>query len=105
MDAHQALESIAKEMVTTGLYKDEGAAVRALAVDQIERKIATYQRQVETFEKQYGCDLDSHSRALEGQACMEEEDEWMDWKGAVVMLEAWQKALQEVLTSAPSNSH
>ena len=31
---------------------------------------------------------------------MDEEDEWMDWKGAVVMLDAWQKALQEVLASA-----
>ncbi len=31
---------------------------------------------------------------------MEEEKEWMEWKGATVMLEAWQRALQEVLKSA-----
>jgi len=31
---------------------------------------------------------------------MEEEEEWMGWKGVAVMLKAWQKALQEVLDSA-----
>ena len=30
---------------------------------------------------------------------MEEEDEWMEWKGVEVMLDAWQKALQDVLNS------
>lgn len=36
---------------------------------------------------------------------MEEEEEWMEWKGAVVMLEAWQKALQGVLRSASTTGH
>ena len=31
---------------------------------------------------------------------MQQEDEWMEWKGAAVMLEAWQQALRDVLDSA-----
>ena len=56
--------------------------------------------QVQGFERKYHHSLDEHSRILEGKASMEEEEEWMEWKGAAVMLEAWQKALQEVLQSA-----
>ena len=31
---------------------------------------------------------------------MQDEEEWMEWKGAAVMLEAWQRALQELLNGA-----
>ncbi len=100
MNSQDVLETVAKGMVTAGLYKDIGAAIRALAVEQVERKIAAYREQVQGFERKYHHSLDEHSRLLEGKASMEEEEEWMEWKGAAVMLEAWQKALQEVLQSA-----
>ena len=100
MTSHQVLESVAKNLVTAGLYKDEETAIRAMAVEQVEQKITVYREQVQTFEEKYHYSLDEHSRLLEGKASMEEEDEWMEWKGAVVMLEAWQQALQEVLGSA-----
>lgn len=100
MTAQQVLEKVAKGMVEVGLYKDVEAAIRALALEQIERKIAAYRERVQEFERKYGHSLEEHSRLLEGKASMEEEEEWMEWKGAVVMLEAWQKALQEVCDSA-----
>ncbi|MBI3801553.1 MAG: hypothetical protein HY268_31855 [Deltaproteobacteria bacterium] len=100
MNSQEVLETVAKGMVTAGLYKDIGTAIRALAVEQVERKIAAYREQVQDFERKYHHSLDEHSRFLEGKASMEEEEEWMEWKGAAVMLEAWQKALQEVLRSA-----
>ncbi len=105
MTSHEVLESVAKSMVTAGLYKDEEAAIRALALEQIEKKVAAYQEQIQTFEQKYHHGLDEHSRLLEGKASMEEEEEWMEWKGAAVMLEAWQKALQEVLGGALSAGH
>src|SRR5712691_10230724 len=105
MTSHEVLASVAKSMVTAGLYKDEEAALRALAIEQIERKIAAYSEQMQTFEQKYHHSLDEHSRLLEGKALMEEEEEWMEWKGTVVMLEAWQKALQEVLGGALSAGH
>jgi len=92
-------------MVAAGLYKDEEAALRALAIEQIERKVTAYREQMQTFERKYHHSLDEHSRLLEGKVSMEEEEEWMEWKGVAVMLEAWQNALQEVLDGALSVEH
>ena len=100
MTSHEVLESVARGMVAAGVYKNEEAAIKALAIEQIERKITAYREQVQTFERKYQHTLDEHSRVLQGKATMDEEDKWMDWKSAVVMLDAWQKALQEVLASA-----
>ncbi len=44
-------------------------------------------------------------RTLNVKATIEEEDEWMEWKGATVMLESWRQALQEVLRSATTAGH
>jgi hypothetical protein len=100
MTSHEILETVAHSLVAAGLYKDEETAIKALAIEQIERKITSYRDQVKALEKKHRLSLEEYSRRLEGKATMEEEDEWMEWKGAAVMLEAWQKALQEVLTSA-----
>lgn len=100
MTAQDVLEKVAKGMVAAGLYKDVKTAIRALALEQVERKVAAYREKVQGFERKYSHGLEEHSRFLEGKASMEEEEEWMEWKGAVVMLEAWQRALQEVLKSA-----
>jgi len=100
MTAQDVLEKVAKSMVAVGLYKDVETAISSLALEQIERKIAAYREQVQEFERKYGRSLEEHSRFLEGKASMEEEEEWMEWQGATVMLEAWQRALQEVYNSA-----
>ena len=100
MTAQEVLEKVARGMVVAGLYKDVATAIQALAVEQVERKIAAYQGKVQEFERTYGHSLAEHSRLLEGRASMAEEDEWMEWKGAQVMLEAWQQALREVLQGA-----
>jgi hypothetical protein len=105
MTSHEVLESVAKSMVTAGLYKDEGAAILALALEQIEKKIAAYQEQMQAFAHKYHHSLEEYGRLLEGKASMEEEEEWMEWKGAAVMLEAWQNALKEVLGGALSAGH
>ena len=85
MITQEVLEQVARGMVTAGLYKDMAAAIRAMALEQIERKLATYRAQVEGFEQQYHHNLETHSALLAGHASMAEEDEWMEWKGAVVM--------------------
>ena len=100
MTSQDILEKVAKGMVAAGVYKDVKAAIQALAVEHIERKIAVYQKQPQKFERKYHHGLEEHSRLLEGKASMQEEEEWMEWKGAAVMLDAWQSALQELLNSA-----
>jgi hypothetical protein len=105
MITQEVLETVARGMVAAGLYKDIAAAIRAMALEQIERKIATYRAQVEGFEKQYHHTLETHSGLLVGRASMAEEEDWMEWKGAVVMLEAWRRALQEVLKNVGAAGH
>ena len=100
MTAQEVLEKVAKSMVAAGVYKDVDTAIRALAIEQVEHKIAAYQEQVQAFERKYHHSLEEHSHLLEGKASMAEEDEWMEWKGAQVMLEAWHSVIQEVLHSA-----
>ena len=105
MRTEEVLETMARSMVAAGLYKDIAAALRAMALEQIERKIATYRAQVEAFEQKYQHSLETHSGLLVGRASMAEEEEWMEWKGAVVMLEAWRRALQEVLKNVGAAGH
>jgi len=100
MTSQDILERVAKGMVAVGAYKDVRTAIQALAVEQVERKVAAYRKQVQEFERKYNHTLEEHSRLLEGKAAMQDEEEWMEWKGAAVMLEAWQRALQELLNGA-----
>jgi hypothetical protein len=92
-------------VLPASLYKDVATAIRALALEQVERKVTAYREQVQAFERKYCHSLEEHSRIFEGRASMEEADERREWKGAAVMLEAWQRALQEVLQSAASAGH
>jgi hypothetical protein len=100
MSSHEILEMVAKGMVAAGVYKDVSTAIKAIAIEQVERKIAHYTSQIQDLERKYKHGVEEHSRLLEGKATIEEEEEWMDWKGAEVMRQAWQKALQELLNSA-----
>lgn len=100
MTLHEILETVAHSLIVAGLYKNEESAIKAMAIEQIERKIISYREQVSALEKKHHLFLEEYSRHLEGKATMEEEDEWMEWKGAAVMLEAWQKSLQEMLSRA-----
>jgi ribulose kinase len=78
MTSQEILEKVAQGMVATGVYKDVQTAIQALAVEQIERKIAAYRKQVRRFEKKYNRSLEEHNRVLEGKAAVQEEEEWMD---------------------------
>lgn len=100
MTSQEILERVAKGMVAAGLYKDVRTAITALAVEQVDKKIGGYRAQVQEFERKYKHSLEEHSRLLKEKASVEEEEEWMEWKGAAVMLEVWQRALQELLSSA-----
>jgi hypothetical protein len=100
MNSQEILEKVARGMVATGVYKDITTAIQALAVEQVERKIAVYRKQVQSFEGKYNRSLEEHSRMLAGKASIPEEEDWMEWKGAAVMLDAWQSALRELISAS-----
>ncbi len=52
MTAQETLEKVATGLVAVGLYKDVGTAIRALALEQIERKIHDYRSRVQDFERE-----------------------------------------------------
>ena len=79
MTSQAVLESIANSLVTAGIYKNEEAAIRALAVELIEQhEISTYQGQVQTFEERYQHTLDQHTEVLKETAtpCSKKTSGW-----------------------------
>ncbi len=90
--AVRTLEAVVNTLVRTGQYKSQTDAIRAMAMEQIEHKIALYERRVKRFEKKHRTNFAAYTKRLRNRATISEEDEWMEWESAVDMLEAWQKA-------------
>ncbi|MCX6031971.1 MAG: hypothetical protein NT169_22070 [Chloroflexi bacterium] len=102
-------------LVRRQIFATEEQAARELVRDYILRQIAPLQREVTRFERRYGMRFERfgeylHERSLLlqtselapqqrqalGQAIMQEEDAWLDWKAAQEMLESWLGLRQEV---------
>jgi hypothetical protein len=96
--ATQTLTTIANTLVATGKYPSPAEALRALALDQINRKISLYERRVRRFEKKHRTTFEKFSRRLHGRASLRQEDEWLEWEAAVEMLAEWRKAKGELLS-------
>ncbi len=90
--AVKTLEAIVDTLVRTGQYKTQSDAIRAIAIEQIDHKIAAYARRVKRFETRHRMKFDAYTRRLKNRATVSEEDEWMEWEAAVDMLAAWQNA-------------
>ncbi|MCF6147088.1 MAG: hypothetical protein E3K37_00340 [Candidatus Kuenenia sp.] len=99
MKTEKILTSLIKPLVLSGAYKDEAAALKDIVITQIERKIKSYDRTINTFQKKYEKDFDVFSKDLKNKATLELEDDWMEWNGAIEMKKAWNDALKEVIES------
>lgn len=103
-------------LVRRQIFASEEQAAHELVRDYILRQISSLQREVARFQRKYGMSferfdeyLHARSALLEasqlepgqrqalGQAVMREEDDWLDWKAALEMLENWLGVRQEVL--------
>ena len=102
-------------LVRHRVFSSEEQAARALVQDYVLRQITMLEREVSRKERKYGMRFDQfaeylHARSelLEssqlapqqqhtlGQAIMQEEDDWLDWKASQEMLESWLGIRQEV---------
>jgi hypothetical protein len=102
-------------LVRRRIFSTEEEAIRELVREYVLRQITTLRQEIERFEQQYGMGfqqfgeyLHERSELLEsgslstgqrrtlGQAIMQEEDDWLDWKAAQEMLESWLGVRQEV---------
>lgn len=80
---------ILKPLVQAGVYKDETAALKDIILDYIERKKKEYDDIIFTFQKKYKTNFDSFTNDIRNRATIENEDDWMEWKGAIEMRNGW----------------
>lgn len=98
MTPESVLKTVARELVQTGAYKDEASALKAMAIELASKKVAAYRRTVKRFQKKYQVnDLDEFTGRIEGQASIRQEDDWLEWKAAIEMLDGWQQTLRELV--------
>jgi len=101
-------------LIRKKIFNTEEEAIRELTREYILRQIATLRRKIGRFERKYGMrfqqfsdylhersvllekgELSAEQRQTLGQAIMQEEDEWLDWKSTHEMIESWIGLRQE----------
>ncbi len=96
----KTISSLLRPLVVSGIYKDEKIALQDIIADYIQRKIEASSVVIKKMEKKYGKKFDTVSREMKAKATMSAEDDWMEWKAAILMNESWHKALKKLLGNA-----
>ncbi|MEA3308497.1 MAG: hypothetical protein U9Q70_03170 [Chloroflexota bacterium] len=110
------VSDIMRPLIKRKIFATKEDAVRSLLREYILRQIETLQEELTWFEQQHGMRFEQftayvHERSLLlgageltlecrqelGQAVMQEEDDWLDWKVAQEMLESWLGLRQETV--------
>jgi len=110
------ISTVMEPLVRRKIFSTEEEAVRTLLREYILQQVNTLRQQVADFEQKHGMpferfveylhersilleesSLSSEQRKALGQAVMQEEDDWLDWKVAREMLESWLGLRQEVI--------
>ncbi len=99
MFTEQVLHNITYPLVQTGIYKDEEAALINLVYELIEKKLHDYRVAIQTLEHKHQQNFEQFTQAITQKATYEDEEDWMEWKGAVEMTSAWNAAKQQLLNN------
>ncbi len=102
-------------LVKRKIFSTEGEAIREILREYVLRQITTLRQEIDRFERKYGMrfqlfgeylhersvllesgDLSTAQRKTLGQAIMQEEDDWLDWKATQELLESWLGIRREV---------
>ncbi|MBI5074405.1 MAG: hypothetical protein HZB62_04455 [Nitrospirae bacterium] len=100
MITQKAISDILKPLMSTGVYKDERRALKDIVADYVQRKIDAYSIVILKMEQKYGKDFKALSKDIERRASVAREDDWMEWKAAITMKEAWHQAFKKILRNA-----
>jgi hypothetical protein len=109
------ISAVIEPLIRRNILNTEEEAIRELLREYVLRQISTLRQEVDGFEGKYGMRFKQFSEYLHersvlleggglsveqrrtlGQAIMQEEDDWLDWKAAQEMLESWLGFRQEV---------
>jgi hypothetical protein len=104
MQAADVLTTIAESLVATKKYKNLNEALYALAIAEVDRKIAKYRRRISRLRKKHDMTFDEFTAHLRGRANIEQEDDWLEWEAALDMLSDWEATKKELRQSAFSPS-
>ncbi len=66
----------------------------------VTNKLSGYRTIAKEFEIKYKTDFNEFSTSIKNTASLTEEDDWMDWKAALEMEQAWQETLKNVIHNA-----
>ncbi|MCP4395711.1 MAG: hypothetical protein GY801_00160 [bacterium] len=97
MFTEQVLHNITYPLVQTGIYENEDVALINIAYELIEKKLYDYRAAIQALERKHQQDFEQFTQALAQKATYEDEEDWMEWKGAVEMTFAWNSAKQQLL--------
>jgi len=100
MITQRAISEILQPLLSSGIYRDEKIALKDIVADYIQKKMDGYTTVIRRMERKYGKDFGAFSKELKGKAAMDLEDDWMEWKGAMAMKEAWHRAFKKLLSNA-----
>ena len=100
MQAADVLTTIAESLVATQKYKSLDEALYALAIGEVDRKIAKYRRRINHLKKKHDMTFDEFTTHLRGRANIEQEDDWLEWEAAIDMLSDWEATKRELLENA-----
>ncbi len=109
------ISPVIEPLIKRKIFATEEEAIRTLMLQYILQQIATLQQTLDHFEQKYGMrfqqftdylherslllekgQLTVEQRRMLGQAIMQEEDDWLDWKVSREILESWLGIRQEV---------
>ena len=100
MITQKAISDILKPLMAAGVYKDERRALKDIVADYVQRKIDAYSAVILRMEQKYGKDFKAFSMDIERRASVAKEDDWMEWKAAITMKDAWHQAFKKLLRNA-----
>jgi hypothetical protein len=109
------IDTAIEPLIRRKIFNTQEEAIRELLREYILRQIDTFRQEVSQFEQKYGMgfqqfseylhersvllekgDFSAEQRQALGQAVMQEEDDWLEWKAAQEILESWLGLRQEV---------
>ena len=95
-------------MIRRRIFADEESTVRTLVLHYVLDQVDDLRQQIQALEQKYSMRYDQfdaylHERAqllasgtlndeerrIIGQAVMQKEDDWLDWKSSIELLESW----------------
>ena len=89
------VRDIVEPFVEEGIYSDREEVLKNLRDEFIDQKIRENQREIEKFREKYGRSFEEFTENIEGEAKVDEEDDWIRWEAARNMMEKWKKVGKE----------